>query len=61
MNRPFDPIRSRRLGYRLSEVAAYFDRDMATVATLLARPIDRMQSDEKQRRKTDSLTKIVES
>jgi hypothetical protein len=54
MNRPFDPIRPRRLGYRLSEVAAFFDRDMATVATLLARLIDRTQSDEKQRRKVDS-------
>jgi hypothetical protein len=61
MNRPFDPIRPVRLGYRLSGVAAYFDRDTATVATLLARLSDRMQSDEKQRRKVDSLTKIVES
>jgi hypothetical protein len=33
----------------------------ATLATLLARLSDRMQSDEKQRRELDSLTKIVES
>ena len=51
----------RRLGYRLSEVAAYFGRDTATLATLLARLSDRMGSDEKQRRELDSLTKIVES
>jgi len=31
----------RRLGYRLSDVAAYFGRDIATVATLLARLSDR--------------------
>jgi hypothetical protein len=42
-----------RLGYRLSDVAAYFARDIATVATLLARLSDRMQSDEKQRRDLD--------
>ena len=41
---------SRRLGYRLTEVAAYFGRDMATVASLLSPLSDRMQSDGKQRR-----------
>jgi len=51
----------RRLGYRLIDVAAYFGRDMATVATLLARLSDRMQSDEKRMREVDRLTKIVES
>lgn len=50
----------RRLGYRLSDVAAYFGRDIATIATLLARLSDRMQSDETQRRELDRLTKIVE-
>jgi len=49
-----------RLGYRLSDVAGYFGRDMATVATLLARLSDRMQSDHKQRREIDRLAKIVE-
>jgi putative transposase len=51
----------RRLGYRPSEVAAYFGRDMATVATLLARLSDRMQRDEKQRRELDRLTKILDN
>jgi REP-associated tyrosine transposase len=50
-----------RLGYRLSDVAAYFARDIVTVATLLARLSDRMQSDENQRRDLDRLSKIVES
>jgi REP element-mobilizing transposase RayT len=54
-------VLSRRLGYRLTEVAAYFGRDMATVASLLSRLSDRMQSDEKQRRELDRLTKIVDS
>jgi hypothetical protein len=51
----------RGLGYRQSEVAAYFGRDTATLAALLARLSDRMQSDEKQKRELDSLTKILES
>jgi putative transposase len=54
-------VLSRRLSYRLSEVSAYFGRDMATVATLLARLSERMQSDETQRRKLDRLAEIVES
>jgi REP-associated tyrosine transposase len=51
----------RRLGYRLSDVAAYFRRDMATLATLLARLSDRLQGDDRARREVDRLSKIVES
>jgi REP element-mobilizing transposase RayT len=51
----------RRLGYRLSDVAAYFNRDIATLATLLARLSDRLQADDAARRKLDRLSKIVES
>ena len=51
----------RRFGYRLSEVADYFGRDVATVGTLLARLGDRMQSDAKQLREIDQLGKTVES
>jgi chromosomal replication initiation ATPase DnaA len=49
----------RRLGYRLSDVAGYFGRDMATLATLLARLRDRMQTNTA-RREVDRLSKIVE-
>ena len=51
----------RRLGYRLSDVAAYLRRDMATLATLLARLSDRLQGDDMARREVDRLSKIVES
>jgi REP element-mobilizing transposase RayT len=51
----------RRLGYRLSDVAAYFRRDMATLATLLARLSDRLHGDDMARREVDRLSKIVES
>ena len=51
----------RRLGYRLSDVAAYFGRDMATLATLLARLSDRVQANDTARREVDRLSKIVES
>ena len=51
----------RRLGYRLSDVAAYFGRDMATLATLLARLSDRVQANDTARREVDQLAKIVES
>lgn len=47
----------RRLGYRLSDVAAYFGRDIATLATLLARLSDRMQANDTARRKVDQLLK----
>ena len=50
----------RRLGYRLSDVAAYFRRDVATLATLLARLSDRLQGDDRARREVDRLSKIVE-
>ena len=51
----------RRLGYRLSDVATYFGRDMATLATVLARLSDRMQANDTARREVDQLAKIVES
>ena len=51
----------RRLGYRLTDVAAYFRRDMATLATLLARLSDRLQADDAARRELDRLSKKVES
>jgi putative transposase len=51
----------RRLGYRLSDVAAYFNRDIATLATLLARLSDRLQADDAARRELDRLSKIVQS
>jgi putative transposase len=50
----------RRLGYRLNDVAAYFGRDVASVATLLARLNERMQADDKTRRDIDRLARIVE-
>jgi REP element-mobilizing transposase RayT len=40
----------RRLGYKLGDVAAYFGRDIATIATLLARLNDRLPADLKQAR-----------
>ena len=51
----------RRLGYRLSDVAAYFGRDMATLATLLARLSDRVQANDTVRREIERLNEIVES
>jgi chromosomal replication initiation ATPase DnaA len=50
----------RRLGYRLSDVAAYLGRDVASVATLLARLSDRMQADDKASGEIERLAKIVE-
>jgi hypothetical protein len=50
----------RRFGYRLTDVAAYFGRDLATLATLLARLSDRMQANDTARREVDQLAKIVE-
>jgi len=50
----------RRLGYRLSDVAAYFGRDMATLATLLARLSDRVQANDTARREIERLNEIVE-
>jgi putative transposase len=50
----------RRLGYRLSDVATYFGRDMATLATLLARLSDRVQANDTARREIDRLSRIVE-
>ena len=50
-----------QVGYRLSDVAVYFARDMATVGTLIARVSGRIQSDEKLRWEINRLAKIVES
>src|SRR5688572_23514558 len=50
----------RRLGYRLSDVAGYFNRDIATLATLLARLSDRLQANDTARREVERLSKIVE-
>ncbi len=50
----------RRLGYRLSDVAAYFDRDTATLATLLARLGDRLQGNDTARREVGRLGKLIE-
>jgi hypothetical protein len=43
----------------LNDVAAYFDRNAATTAMLLARPRERMQRDQKQKRDIDQLIKKV--
>ena len=51
----------RRLGYRLSDVAAYFGRDAATVATLLARLEARAAVEPKERGAIDRLVEIVNS
>ena len=51
----------RRLGYRLSDVAAYFGTDVASVATLLARLSERMQADDKTSGEIERLGRIVES
>jgi len=50
----------RRFGFRLKDVAAYFDRNAATMATLLARLGERMQTEPKQKLAIDRLTKKVE-
>ena len=51
----------RRLGYRLSEVAAYFGRDAATLASLFARLGAKLPTDPKDRTAIDGLVKIVNS
>lgn len=48
---------ARRLGYRLKDVAAYFGRSAATMATLLARRGEGMQTDPKQKLDIDRLIK----
>ena len=54
-------VLTRRLGYRLGEVASYFDRDMATVGTLVSRLYDRMRSDQDLHKRVNQLVTIVES
>jgi putative transposase len=54
-------VLTRRLGYRLGEVASYFCRDMATVGTLVSRLYDRMRSDQDLHKRVDQLVTIVES
>ena len=50
----------RRLEYKLGEVAAYFGRDIATVASLLARLSERLQSDVKQAGEIERFAKTVD-
>jgi hypothetical protein len=52
---------ARRLGYALKEVAAYFGRDSATVATLLGRMEERMTQDRELWGKIERLNKKIES
>ena len=52
-------IMVRRFGYRLKDVAAYFGREEATTATLLARLSERMQTDPKQKLDIDRLIRKV--
>ena len=54
-------VLTRRLGYRLANVAAYLNRDTATVATLLARMNAKMVRDRKLQQRMDQLMRIVES
>ena len=51
----------RRLGYRLSDVAAYFGRDAATLASLFARLEAKLPTDPKDRNAIEGLVKIVNS
>ena len=54
-------ILTRRIGYPLKEVATYFGRDMATVATLFGRIEKRMEEDEKLRITMNKLGNKVNS
>jgi putative transposase len=54
-------VLARRLGYTLKEVAAYFGRDIATVATLLGRLEERMAQDQELRASIERLNKKLES
>ena len=49
----------RRLGYRVSEVAAYMGRDVATVSSLISRLSNRMESQGQISQKVARLTRIV--
>lgn len=51
----------RRLGYRLTEVAAALGRDGATLSSLLSRLSDQIQQDEVLRRKIAQLERIVKT
>ena len=50
----------RRVGYRLGDVAAYLQRDIATVGTLVGRLYERMQADQQLLQQIERLTKIAE-
>ena len=54
-------VLARQLGYTLKEVATYFRRDIATVATLLGRMEGRMAQDEELRKSMERLSKNIES
>lgn len=49
----------RRLGFRVSEVAAHMGRDVATLSSLVARLSKRVELDEKVRREVERLARIV--
>ena len=51
----------RRMVFRLKDVASYFGRDSATMATQLARMNDELESDVQVKREIDRLVKIVEN
>lgn len=50
----------RRLGFGVSEVAAYLGRDVATVSALLARFADRLKADQRIKEEVERLAKIVQ-
>ena len=50
----------RRMGYRLGDVAAYLQRDIATAGTLVGRLYERMQADQQLLQQIERLAKIAE-
>jgi chromosomal replication initiation ATPase DnaA len=48
-----------RMGYRLKDVAGYLGRDAATIATMLSRMNERLESDIQEKREIERLGKIV--
>jgi hypothetical protein len=54
-------VLARKLGYTLKDVAAYFGRDIATVATLLGRMGERMAHNEELHGNMERLSRKVES
>ena len=52
-------VLTRRLGYKLGEVAAYFGRDAATEGSLVGRLSEQIESEGKLQQRVDRLAKIV--